>query len=251
MKKMMYIAVLCVFAGLVPARLQAQTGSSGSAVGTSATPAQKQQELAEARNRLVELQRELKSSQVDIVPRTRSSSSSRSSGYGATTRGSTSSSRGSSISTSRRGRGSMLGSDPYGSWSVSAPHAGDTLVVPAQGAGPEDIINAQDDLQVMSRLFHKQLEQAGIAPPMMDNRLFMYGGMGDYGNSLPVSAVQRLYLAGYGTVFQFKVDFPLVALAKDQDEQTDSKEDFGTRCVAGSFSIAMERSIPKSSYYWD
>ena len=119
----------------------------------------------------------------------------------------------------------MLGSDPYGSWSVSAPHAGDTLVVPAQGAGPEDIINAQDDLQVMSRLFHKQLEQAGIAPPMMDNRLFMYGGMGDYGNSLPVSAVQRLYLAGYGTVFQFKVDFPLVALAKDQDEQTDSNED--------------------------
>jgi len=117
----------------------------------------------------------------------------------------------------------MFGSVPYGSWSAFGPHAGDTLIVPAQGAGPEEIINVQDDLQVMSRLFQKQLEQAGIAPPMMESPLSMYG-MDMYGGGRPVPSVQSLYLAGYGTVFQLQVDFPLVAWADDQDKQ-DSKED--------------------------
>jgi hypothetical protein len=116
----------------------------------------------------------------------------------------------------------MVGADPYQSWSVSVPHTEDTLIVPAQGAGPEDIINAQDDLQVMSRLFQKQLEQAGVASPMRSSP-FMYD-MPMYGPSSTIQS-QSMYLANYGTVFQLQVDFPLVALAEDQDEQVDSKED--------------------------
>jgi hypothetical protein len=221
MRKMMYITALCVFAGLVPARLQAQTASSGNAVSMPATPAQKQQELAETRKRLAELQAALKSSQVSVSRTRGASSNSRSSGYGMMGSSSTSS-RG----TRRSGRGGAVvyGSDPFHAWPGSSLGSENTLIVPAQGAGPEDIMNAQDDLQVMSRLFQKQLEQTGIAPPMMGD-LFSNYGMDMYGGGQPVPSVQSLYLAGYGTVFQLQIDFPLVALAEDQDEQVASKED--------------------------
>lgn len=99
------------------------------------------------------------------------------------------------------------------------------LIVPTPGTGPEDILNAQDDLQIMSRLLAKQMEQAGIAPPGDNTSFMMYNMMmaGPYGSSFSRSSAQSLYLAGYGAVFQLKVEFPLVALA--QTDQTDSQED--------------------------
>lgn len=52
-----------------------------------------------------------------------------------------------------------------------------TLVVPAPSAGPEDILKLQDDLQVMSRLLAKQMEQAGITPPGDNASLVTYDMM--------------------------------------------------------------------------
>jgi len=211
MKKMMYVVTLCILSGVVPARLQAQTASSGNAVDPAMAQAQPQQELVNAQKRLTQLQDELARSQRNAVQNTRMGSSGMTDPRSMSRR-------------SRGGRTVVVGSDPFHTWSGASPQSGNTLIVPAQDAGPGDIVNTDDDLQVMSRLFQKQLEQAGIAPPTMDSPFAMYG-MDMYGRGRPVPSVQSLYLANYGTVFQLQVDFPLVALAEDQDDQVDSKED--------------------------
>lgn len=201
MKKILVIVTLCA----VSLTLQAQS-QSGNAVSTPLTQVQQQQELAKTQRRLAELQAGLVQTQKSSAQVGRNT-------------------RSSGISRPSQGRRTTVVSSPYHSWMGSAPQSGVALVVPAPGAGAEDILNVQDDLQVMSRLFQKQLEQAGVAPPKRDAYYMVYNMVGSsLGHNL-VSGVQSLYLAGYGVVFQLKVEFPLVAQAQDQGHQTDSQED--------------------------
>ncbi len=216
MKRVMCFGLIVVLLGIFPAELNAQTvtPSVGNAPVVAPPQSQTQRELSDARRLLAEqLLRQQRGSSSRSSNRARggAAGSSSSSSYGA-------------------GGGSGYALFSKGSWTGgSSPHSANTLIVPAQGTGSEDIINAQDDLQVMSRLFQKQLEQAGMAPPRMNKSSFLFRddmySVDPYGNSGPVSTVHSMYLAGYGTVFQLGVGFPLAALPQDPNEQVDSEED--------------------------
>lgn len=111
---------------------------------------------------------------------------------------------------------------PYGSRSGGA---GDVLVIPSAEITTEDIATITEDMNIMSRIFEKNLQQAQIKV----NSMFMTGSdpfQMAFAWSKP--STQGMYLQGYGALFLMKVDFPLSPSPQDeekQEEQQEKKED--------------------------
>lgn len=99
------------------------------------------------------------------------------------------------------------------------------LVIPSQEIKTEEILTINEDINVMSRIFEKNIEQAriGIAPGnsyiyAQFPPSFLGGGRGE---------IQNIYLQGYGALFLMNVDFPLSVPpeVEKQQEQKSEKED--------------------------
>jgi len=95
------------------------------------------------------------------------------------------------------------------------------LVIPSEQTKTEDLIAINEDMNVMSRIFEKNLEQDSIASRSM----FVYRKDA----FLPLigsgrSEIQSMYLQGYGALFMLKVDFPLTPPSEAQQEQQDTEK---------------------------
>ncbi|MFH1718207.1 MAG: hypothetical protein ABIF19_12710 [Planctomycetota bacterium] len=102
--------------------------------------------------------------------------------------------------------------------------AGTVLVIPSAEITTEELITVTEDLNVMSRIFENNLEQARISP--VGTSLFLSEDHA-FGRLLGMdrSAMQSMYLQGYGVLFLMKVDFPLSPPAEvQQEEQTKEQE---------------------------
>jgi hypothetical protein len=99
------------------------------------------------------------------------------------------------------------------------------LVIPTEQTKTEDLIAINEDMNVMARIFEKNLEQdrittsrGGIFIPSRDPFGMFLGGRGD---------IQSMYLQGYGALFMLKVDFPLSpsSEAKEEEKATEKTEE--------------------------
>jgi len=101
------------------------------------------------------------------------------------------------------------------------PRSGDTgsiLVIPSSQTSTEDLITINEDMNVMSRIFVKNLEENRITTShggMFVSRTdafttFLGGGR---------SEMQSMYLQGFGALFMMKVDFPLTPSSEVQEEE--------------------------------
>jgi hypothetical protein len=95
------------------------------------------------------------------------------------------------------------------------------LVIPSEQTKTEDLIAINEDMNVMSRIFEKNLEQDRIASSsMFIRRNDVY--LPFIGSSR--NEIQSMYLQGYGAVFMLKVDFPLSPSSEAQQEQQDTEK---------------------------
>jgi len=108
-----------------------------------------------------------------------------------------------------------------GPWSLRTSSAGAVLVIPSTEIKAEDVVAIAEDMNVMSRIFEKNLEQARIASPRggffalnRDPLVTLLGG----------GAIESMYLQGCGALFLMKVDFPLSPLPEVKEEKQAEKK---------------------------
>jgi hypothetical protein len=96
--------------------------------------------------------------------------------------------------------------DPFGSGS----NASAVLVVPAGQMSVEAISAANEDMNVMARIFAGNLKQAGVTPTGKSAWSYSYNtGFNSFFGNPSVSDLEGTYLQGYGVLFTMKVGFPL------------------------------------------
>jgi len=109
----------------------------------------------------------------------------------------------------------------YGSRSGNA---GEVLVIPSAEITTEDIATITEDMNIMSRIFEKNLQQAQIKV----NSMFMTGSDPFQMFAWSKPSTQGMYLQGYGALFLMKVDFPLSPgpqVEEEQETQQKKEED--------------------------
>lgn len=114
----------------------------------------------------------------------------------------------------------LLGDLSWNSWSDSA---GTVLVIPSKQTTTEDLIAINEDMNVMSRIFEKNLEKERVTTVNSDiftPKRVPYGML--LGSSR--SQIQSMYLQDYGALFMLKVDFPLTPSSEAQQEQQDTEK---------------------------
>ena len=102
---------------------------------------------------------------------------------------------------------------------------GEVLVIPSAEITTEDIAAITEDMNIMSRIFEKNLQQVQIKV----NSLFTTG-FDPFQMAFKWSqpSTQGMYLQGYGALFLMKVDFPLSPgpqIEEEQDAQQEKTED--------------------------
>jgi hypothetical protein len=97
--------------------------------------------------------------------------------------------------------------------------AGTVLVIPSEQTTTQDLITINEDMNVMSRIFEKNLEQERVTT--IGSSIFLPGRRERYGALLGSSRgqIQSMYLQGFGALFLLKVDFPLSPPPDEKKEQ--------------------------------
>jgi len=111
------------------------------------------------------------------------------------------------------------------SLSLPSRQAGGTtaLVIPSAEMTTEELIAVTEDLNVMSLIFEKNLQQARISPVVTSpffSEDYMFGRM----LGTDSGAIQSMYLQGYGVLFLMRVDFPLSPPAEVPQEETEEQK---------------------------
>lgn len=98
------------------------------------------------------------------------------------------------------------------------------LVIPSEQTTTQDLIAINEDMNVMSRIFEKNLEQERVAT--FTNNIFIPGRRARYGALLGGGGgqIQSMYLQGFGALFLLKVDFPLSPPPDEKEEQQQDTE---------------------------
>lgn len=93
------------------------------------------------------------------------------------------------------------------------------LVIPSEQTTTQDLIKINEDMNVMSRIFEKNLEQERVT--IFSSGIFLPGRRNAYGALLGSSRgqIQSMYLQGFGALFLLKVDFPLSPPPDEKEEQ--------------------------------
>jgi hypothetical protein len=97
------------------------------------------------------------------------------------------------------------------------------LVIPTEQTKTEELIAINEDMNVMARIFEKNLEQDRVT--MMRGSIFS-SGYNPYGMLFESGRgnIQSMYLQGYGALFMLKVDFPLSPSPDMQQEQQETEK---------------------------
>ena len=109
------------------------------------------------------------------------------------------------------------------SWNTRSDTAGTVLVIPSEQTTAEDLITINEDMNVMTRIFEKNLEQERITTV---SRSMFISDRYSYGTLLGSSRgrIQSMYLQGFGALFLMKVDFPLTPPSDVQEKQQESQK---------------------------
>jgi hypothetical protein len=112
------------------------------------------------------------------------------------------------------------------SWPSRSGGTGPVLVIPSADIRTEDIFAITEDMNVMARIFDKNLEQARIDTARGS---FFASRRDALGVLLGADsgAIESMYLQGYGALFLMKVDFPLSEppQAEEEEEQAQKEEE--------------------------
>ncbi len=108
-----------------------------------------------------------------------------------------------------------------GSWSSRAA-GGAVLVIPSAEIKAEDVMAITEDMNVMSRIIEKNMEQDRITPERS-------GFLGFSRDPLVTllsggCAIEGMYLQGYGALFLMRTDFPLSAPPAVEEEKPAEKQ---------------------------
>jgi len=109
--------------------------------------------------------------------------------------------------------GKSIVSVPYG---TTQPYSAPVLVIPAAEMKPEDLLTIMEDMNVMSRIFDKQLAKANLIKSPDYSWIYSRRSTGSAGQWWPLisrqdgRATETIYLEGFGAIFLMGVDFPLV-----------------------------------------
>jgi len=116
---------------------------------------------------------------------------------------------------------SLISSFSFNSRSDSA---GTVLVIPSEQTTTQDLITINEDMNVMSRIFEKNLEQERVTT--LTSSLFVPGRRERYGVLLGSSRgqIQSMYLQGFGALFLLKVDFPLSPPPDEKEQQQETQK---------------------------
>jgi hypothetical protein len=110
----------------------------------------------------------------------------------------------------------------YGSRSGSA---GEVLVIPSAEITTEDIAAITEDMNIMSRIFEKNLQENHIN---INSMFFSSSDPFHVALMHGKSSTQGIYLQGYGALFLMKVDFPLSPgpqLEEEQEKESQKEKD--------------------------
>ena len=98
------------------------------------------------------------------------------------------------------------------------------LVIPSEQTTTEDLLTINEDMNVMSRIFEKNLEQERVTT--LTSNIFLPGRRNAYGMLLGSSRgqIQSMYLQGFGALFLLKVDFPLSPPPDVQEQEQETQK---------------------------
>lgn len=106
------------------------------------------------------------------------------------------------------------------------------LVVPAAAMKPEDFLAITEDMNIMARIFDKQLNNANLIQNRgYDGYYFLQGKKINWGflNNIfgrrDGLATETMYLEGFGAIFLMKVGFPLIAPPKVEEKAGEDDTD--------------------------
>ena len=110
------------------------------------------------------------------------------------------------------------------SFSSQAGSGNTVLVIPSEQTTTEDLLTINEDMNVMSRIFEKNLEQDRIKT--VTNSIFVSRRRVPYGTLLGSSRgqIQSMYLQGFGALFLMNVDFPLSPPPDVQEQQQEPQK---------------------------
>ncbi len=109
-----------------------------------------------------------------------------------------------------------------GPWSLRTAGTGAVLVIPSAEIQAEDVAAIAEDMNIMSRIFVRNLEEArigtargGLFASSRDPLVALLGGG---------SSIESMYLQGSGALFLMKADFPLSPPPQvEEEKQTEQK----------------------------
>jgi hypothetical protein len=118
-------------------------------------------------------------------------------------------------------------------WATTRLYNEAVLVIPSTQMKPQDLLAIMEDMNVMARIFDKQLAKNHLIQGR-DYRFFYSHRSNDERNWWPLNnllgrqdgrATETIYLEGFGAIFLMGVDFPLVPPPKVQEKKTEEPAD--------------------------
>ena len=121
-------------------------------------------------------------------------------------------------------RGTSIVSVPYG---TTQPYSAPVLVIPVAEIKPEDLLTIMEDMNVMSRIFDKQLVKANLIKSPDYSWIYsrrpdsttQSWWLSNLHSRQDGQATETIYLEGFGAIFLMGVDFPLVPTPKVEEEK--------------------------------
>ncbi len=89
------------------------------------------------------------------------------------------------------------------------------LVIPAGDMDAQNLGETIEDMNIMSRIFQKDLDQADM---LKGRHIWFFWG------SQSAGAPRNIYLEGYGALFLMEVDFPLLPLPQAEEKETQEED---------------------------
>jgi hypothetical protein len=109
-------------------------------------------------------------------------------------------------------------------WPSQYRGSGAVLVIPTAQMKPQDLAAITQDLNVMSRIFDKNLQQAHIAP-VSGGFFTAHRDVFSTFFTRDKLTTEAIYLEGFGTLFLVKVKFPLAPPLEVQEEKSEEDID--------------------------
>jgi len=117
-------------------------------------------------------------------------------------------------------------------YATKSSYAEAVLVIPAAEMKPEDLLAIMEDMNIMARIFDKQLAKAHLIQSREYSRFYRWaestqswGTLNNLFSKREGLATETIYLEDFGAIFLMKVDFPLVPPPKVEEKEAEEPTD--------------------------